>query len=434
MDIDRPHVSPQDLPATLPQQAPAPLPSDAPGTTPTLPSPRLLQPATDTTHHTPRDRGPLAEARPDIAQAAPGALPHGEPRLQAGYVGWRHADDVSDGAGHHASKLASDRASDGDTASDSDSDSIADCISSLIRLSQKHDRPENETAWKAAMPPLARSLIGLSFGLPAMRDAVLAEASSLMSGDADLGEIDLQYGRTVLHWVALMGDATVTDYLLRRGGAQSIHRADLGGLTPLSLVMRFRIAPIGMQRPPQTAAIVGLLLDHGAQLQALAHHGCELLYLSDLTPGLAQRVVGMGVPVDAGGSDRETPMLRACLRGNWLLVSALIDLGANVRAHGRFGSTALHMVQLPEPLARRLLALGADLDARDMMRHTPLAVCCETGNLPVARLLLQYGASADAKTADGVSILDIARTTGGEIERLIREALMLQPALKLASE
>ena len=144
--------------------------------------------------------------------------------------------------------------------------------------------------------------------------------------------------------------------------------------------------------------------------------------------------IAMGVPVDGAGTDRETPMLRACLRGHWLLADTLLELGANARAHGRFGSTALHMVQLPEWLAKSLLERGALLDGRDMLRQTPLMVCCETGNLPVARLLLQWGAAVDARTADGVSVLDIAQATGGDIEQLIREALMLQPALKLASE
>lgn len=368
----------------------------------------------------------LLESRTDITQA-PAVLPvHDEPRLEANGVARSRADEVSD----MDDRATVDRESD----SDSDSDSTADYISSLIQLSQRHDRPENEVAWKAAMPPLARALIGLSFRLPAEHEVVQAEMSSLLGAGVDHGEIDLQYGRSVLHWVSLMGDAAVVDYLLRHGGAQSVHSTDLGGHTPLALVARLRIAPLGVQRPHDTTTIVGLLIDRGAALPSLPHHGCELLYLTDLTPALARRVIAMGVPVDGAGTDRETPMLRACLRGHWLLADTLLELGANARAHGRFGSTALHMVQLPEWLAKSLLERGALLDGRDMLRQTPLMVCCETGNLPAARLLLQWGAAVDARTADGVSVLDIAQATGGDIEQLIREALMLQPALKLASE
>mgnify|MGYP000031108798 CR=1 FL=1 len=120
--------------------------------------------------------------------------------------------------------------------------------------------------------------------------------------------------------------------------------------------------------------------------------------------------------------------------GNWALAATFLQLGANARAHGRFGSSALHMAQLPEWLGKRLPELGAPPEARDVMGQTPLMVACETANLPLARLLLQCGASAEASSADGTTVLQVAQGTGGDIETLIREALMLQPALKLASE
>ena len=369
----------------------------------------------------------LAEAWPDLAQAPPALLAHGEPGFRTSAVACRHTDKACE------PDIDGNDADDSD--SDSHSESVEDCIATLIKLSQRHDRPETELAWKAAMPPLAKALIGLSFRLPAERDAVLAEASGLMGSGVDLGEVDLSYGRSVLHWLTLMGDATMVDYLLRRGAVRDIERADLGGHTPLSLLVRLRVAPLGIQRPPDTAAIVGVLLDHGAQLTSLPHRGCELLYLSDLTPALVRRLATMGVPVDgATAMDRETPMLRACLRGHWALAGTFVELGANAAVRGRFGSTALHMVQLPEWLAKQLIERGAPTEARDVMGQTPLMVACETGNLPLARLFLQYGASAKAVSADGTSVLQVAQAIGGEIERLIREALMLQPALMLASQ
>ncbi len=328
------------------------------------------------------------------------------------------------------------------TGSDSDSDSDAyrdhepnaEMISSLIRLSATHDRPERLSSWQSAMPALASSLIALSFHPTAERDAVLAEASSLFDAGADPCEVDPSYGRSVLHWLALMGDATVVACLLRRGADRQVNTPDLDGMTPLGLLSRLRISSPGVQRPPGTAAVASLLLEHGAQLQLLPRQGSELLFMIDLTPEFARRLVAMGVPVDAGRIKRETPMLYACQRRNWLLANCLLELGADARARGLFSATALHMAGLPEWLAKALLERGAFPDSRDMTRQTPLMVCCETNNLEVARLLLQYGASPDARSDDNTSVLDIAHVTGGAIEQLIREALMLQPALKLASE
>ena len=417
MDIDPvPHAVPRvAAPATLAVAQPAQAPTDS-GQLQTTSPPQMRQPSPRAIRHDLRySPTTLARAWTDLAQ-----VPVQDTAMR-------------DGGVQDAPECSVERAIDiGD--SDSDGDSAADCITQLIQLSQRHDRPESEPAWCAAMPPLALALSALSFKPATARDTVMAEADALLSQYPEPGYADVMYGRSVLHWLSLVGDATIVGWMLRRTGGRDINRADFGGLTPLSLVVQLRVSPVGSHRPPDTIAIVSLLVEHGAQLDSLPEGGRELLYLPDLTPELARRLVAIGVPVEGSRAERETPMLRACMRSNWALASTLLDLGAQAGVRGRFRSSALHTAQLPVPLARQLIECGASVHARDLLGLTPLLSACQSGNVPLAQLLLQYGASPEARSDDGLSVLDAAQTSGGAIEQLIREALMLQPALKLASE
>ncbi len=432
MDIDASRrTSPPVRQATtgelMPALAPAAQPPSAPGdasssgsTDARQPDPalQLTQPAFGQRYPNPwLEFSPLAQARTQISAIRPSLPIHDLLSSSAPQVVVRGGV-----CGSHAD-------------SDQDDDTLsAGPIASLIHLPATHGQPESLSAWRFAMPPLAQKLVALSGRAPAERDAVLAEASSLFDVGVDPCEVDPAYGRSILHWVSLMGDATLLTCLLRRGADRQVNALDFQHMTPLALLARLRIAPAGVQRPADTASVVCTLLDHGAQLQPLPQQGIELLFMTDLSPQLAKRLVAMAVPVDGKRIKRETPMLMACHRRNWPLADCLLELGANPRARGLFGTTALHTRDIPEWFAKRLLDCGASPHSRDMTGMTPLMVGCETGNIEVARLLLQYGASAEAIADDNLGVLDIARQTGGAIEQLIREALMLQPALKLASE
>jgi ankyrin repeat protein len=61
------------------------------------------------------------------------------------------------------------------------------------------------------------------------------------------------------------------------------------------------------------------------------------------------------------------------------------------------------------PLAERLLAEGADVDAATSDGWTPLMKACLWERAELVALLLAHGASADAQSVDGWSALAIAR-------------------------
>lgn len=347
------------------------------------------------------------------------AMPHREP-------GWRSS---------WRAPVTSD-ADSSDSEEDLSSENVGNCVSSLIRMARHTDRPEREEAWEAAMPPLARSLLKLSFRPAADRDAVLAKASSLLSWDHDVSATEPLYGRSVLHWVCLLGDALIVDFTLRHGGTRCMNVPDLCGHVPLALLCKLRTIPSRRHTLPDASGIAATLIAHGASLDTLPHKGGELLFLPDLTISLASTLIGMGVPVDGGGAGAGmgTPLVNACWRGHWNLAAWLADSGADVKAKGRFRSGLLHHGAMPEALASRLVDKGCNPNARDMTGQTPLMCACESGNLPLARSLLQSGAWPEAADDGGRTVLSYAESAGPEFVQLIREALMLQPALKLASE
>jgi len=71
--------------------------------------------------------------------------------------------------------------------------------------------------------------------------------------------------------------------------------------------------------------------------------------------------------------------------------------------------------------ARRLIARGANVQARDADGWTALMLAAKKGHTEIARLLLEEGADPDARDRFGVTALDCARRSGRpELVALLR--------------
>jgi ankyrin repeat protein len=85
---------------------------------------------------------------------------------------------------------------------------------------------------------------------------------------------------------------------------------------------------------------------------------------------------------------------------------------------------ALHAALAGSATARivsRLLASGADVNARAAGGHTALHEAAFRGNLELAQLLLAHGADATARNDEGQTPLDIAQAGGhGALARRLR--------------
>ncbi|NXJ75765.1 ASB18 protein, partial [Trogon melanurus] len=215
----------------------------------------------------------------------------------------------------------------------------------------------------------------------------------------------LEYKRelsTPLCLAARRGHATCLRHLLRRradpdlapGGLGPLHEACLGGHTNC----------------------VELLLEHKADPNLRSDQGLAPLHLCTTqgSLGCAKLLLRHGAIVNLPSEDdAETPLhvaARHCLHDHACLY---LRHGAHIDMRSGREETALGILCGQAPGTREgclqfcqlLAAHGADINAQDEMRRSPLHKACGAANAPLARFLLQHGADVNAIDYGGVSPL-----------------------------
>lgn len=92
------------------------------------------------------------------------------------------------------------------------------------------------------------------------------------------------------------------------------------------------------------------------------------------------------------------------------MVSLLLDHGAEINAVDHDGWTALMWASwsnLPKT-ARVLLERGCPVNAADRQGNTALTIAAQRGNAAIVRVLLENGANANARTKNNQTALDLA--------------------------
>src|SRR5688500_12446745 len=125
-----------------------------------------------------------------------------------------------------------------------------------------------------------------------------------------------------------------------------------------------------------------------------------------------------GVSRDAQG---QTPLMLAAAFGSVDAVRALIGAGADVRASGNGGLTALHLAADNAAKTRLLLDAGADVNVASQLGRTPLMVAASVnGGAEVVRLLLAKGADVNAVDNNGVTpLISAANVDNREAAKLL---------------
>jgi ankyrin repeat protein len=246
-------------------------------------------------------------------------------------------------------------------------------------------------------------------------------------------------GWTLLHSGASIGNLELIERALAAGvpidskddrGGMPLHHAAKGGFT----------------------AGVELLLKHGADANAVDQSGSAPINLAaaKCSGDLIELLAKNGAKLNASDPKlKATPLHMAAAFHNVGAVKALLALGADVSARDYLGDTPLHVAVSIQEIDKIRDAGPASRDVSDMLNRSavpaaaiqefklsPLAAKFKTEmaaslatslttdsparSLATTKLLLEHGASPKAKDHDGLTPLDVAKSVGTpEILRLL---------------
>ena len=166
-----------------------------------------------------------------------------------------------------------------------------------------------------------------------------------------------------------------------------------------------------------TPVYAELLLDHGANLEALTVEGNTPLYLACAQDSVdvVELLLDRGANIGAVGEFGFTPIHLACTRKTVDVLELLLDSGADIGTLGMGGYTPLHTaIQGYSDVAELLLRRGADVNAIDNGGDTPLHLAFSAEDV---YMLLHWGAEINARNHEGATPLAVAQDENDENPR-----------------
>ena len=264
-----------------------------------------------------------------------------------------------------------------------------------------------------------------------------SRSKALLKTNPDLIFSKDRYGYTPLHWAAFMGHTDVAKLLLANGadvnatndiGETPLHVAANQGHKDVAELLLASNADVNATddfepTPMHIAACQGhrdvaeLLLAHGATVDiydaAKVCKAKEVDALLKANPGLVS---------SKDYKYGRTPLHWAALYGNNGVVKLLLTKGANVNATDNDRMTPLHLVakndrketaRLTLETAKLLLASNADVNAVDFpFGDSPLHKAAGGTNKELAELLLANKADANARNGSGWTPFHVAASAG----------------------
>ncbi len=243
--------------------------------------------------------------------------------------------------------------------------------------------------------------------------------------------------RTALEAAALIGQTEIARLLIERGA--DVNAKGILGITPLMCA-----AEKGY------AATVHALISAGADVNAVSETGRTALMAAERNKQTAvvdllkkAGAVGSVQPPQPQGSvkvprnrselqemiassDSPSDLIVASLSGDAARVSLLLNRGADVKAKGSFGMTALmHAAQNGyAEVAKVLIAGGADPNAANDFGMTPLMFAAKGGHAEVIKLLIDSGADLNAQEqiAHQTALMLAERAGHPEVVELLEQA------------
>ncbi|KAN0141605.1 Ankyrin repeat-containing domain protein [Lactarius tabidus] len=218
----------------------------------------------------------------------------------------------------------------------------------------------------------------------------LTQPSEEHSIHVDVQDIN---GATPLHFASYHGRPKIAQLLLSHGA--NPHAKNVKDRCPLHELIR------GIHGDPTDNGVT-----YGYCVQE--SRGVELRVRFQNALSVAQILLEYGVDANALDQDHASPLHFASSCGGLEIMQILLDHDAKANVENSRGQTPLHVVSQSEcfsrensNVARLLLELGLDVNARDKDGDTPLHFACFHGNFKTALVLLDHGAEVNAQNADG---------------------------------
>lgn len=122
------------------------------------------------------------------------------------------------------------------------------------------------------------------------------------------------------------------------------------------------------------------------------------------------------------GFNGNTPLLLAALEGNAMMVSRLIEAGANLYAiNGDFNGVLFNACYAASPEVIRLLVeAGADINDTNEEGTTALMYAASASRVECVKMLLSLGADPSLHNEDGFSAIEL--TSDRDVFRQLRSA------------
>lgn len=216
-------------------------------------------------------------------------------------------------------------------------------------------------------------------------------------------EIDLKkkYGPILLHWAATGGHKDTAEWLIDRGvKVDSRIGRYWNGRTPVSMAVVYG-----------NEAIIKLLLENGADIEAKDDYNCTPLLLAVVKKGntdIIKLLLENGADIEAKDNNGRTPLLWAVIkRRNEDTIKLLLGNGADVTTKDNDGWTPLSWAvrEGNEDIIKLLLKNGADVTIKDNDGQTPPSWAAEQADENIAKLLTGKGTRVGLKDNDNWTIL-----------------------------
>lgn len=198
---------------------------------------------------------------------------------------------------------------------------------------------------------------------------------------------------TPLHDAAQLGDVAQAGAIIM-DDPSSVNVKDIHGSTPLSIAAQ-----------EGHLEVVKLLLEKGAAIETKTNYRRAPVSTAAFysNPAIV-KVLAVKGTVEAIGA---TPLYIAAREGHLAVVKLLLEKGAAIEAKAEDGCTPLSTAAFNghADVVKLLLERGAAVEGKHKDSVTPLAMAAQQGHLEVVRLLLEKGAAVDAKDNDGFTPL-----------------------------